>query len=97
MDEGTIGMHLGLRAVLSVLALVLYPPLQRRMGTARLYKAAMSLLPFVVLAFPILNFLALNGMINSPLFYVILVSMFTLWSVAGLTYSKSVCTTPCDR
>lgn len=89
MDEGMIGMHLGLRAVLSVSALVLYPAWQRRLGTARLYKVVMSLLPFVVLALPLLNYLARRGMIGSWLFNVVLVAMFSLWSVAGMTYSES--------
>ncbi|KDQ13841.1 hypothetical protein BOTBODRAFT_33279 [Botryobasidium botryosum FD-172 SS1] len=86
LDEATIGIHMGFRAVLAIGILPTFSILQRRLGAHRVYQLVMMTPPLVFIGFPLLNMLARHGMGNSWVFYLALFTMFIVWSSNGFAW-----------
>lgn len=66
ITESQIGLQMSIRAILHIVAIGAFEPLQKRLGAVRLYQLALALYPFTVLLFPCLNYLARqSGTVNS--------------------------------
>ncbi|TDL22143.1 MFS general substrate transporter [Rickenella mellea] len=87
VNEATIGAHMAIRSVINIALMVSYEPFQRRLGTVRLYQTNMAIWPISVALMPTLNYLARVGLQSSWLFDVVLVTFFTVWSFASLTWT----------
>lgn len=87
LDEATIGLHLGFRALLSIPTMALYPKIDKRFGTLRFYQFLMLVFPFVIVCLPILNTLAV---LEVPSFVMNagIVVFFVLWSFCGLVWRE---------
>jgi len=89
LSEAAIGMHLAIRAANNILVMLLFSPLQRRVGTVRTYQISMAIWPFAFMFFPVLNLMAKKGSVDNWLFNVTLMLFFTTWSFASLAWPAS--------
>lgn len=88
VSEAAIGMHMAVRSVTNIAVMVFYTPLQRRLGTVRLYQFAMAIYPFAIAFMPLLNHIARQGEESTLLFNAVLLTFFFVWSLACLAWSK---------
>ncbi|TNY17581.1 major facilitator superfamily domain-containing protein [Rhodotorula diobovata] len=84
--EADIGTALSLSGLSAVgFQLLLFPPLQRRAGTVPLYRALMSLWPFVFALFPVMSWCARER--GRDAVWSVLVVFLLLKSVANMSYA----------
>lgn len=84
LSEAAIGAHTAFRALVSILVIFVYAPLQRRLGTVHTYQLSLFIWPFAIVFLPALNMLARLGQGDGVLFTVLLVTFFFVWSFACL-------------
>ena len=89
MSEGVIGTQLAVRAINNILVMLLFTPLQKRLGTVRTYQAAMAVWPVAYMFFPLLNFIAKTHGVDTWVFNGVLMLFFTVWSIGSLAWRKS--------
>ena len=91
ISEAEIGTHLGVRAVIYIGTLVMYPRLLARMGPLRMYQAGVFMIPVTILMYPTLNWLVRSGYHTTgwPFLIVWFFFMF-LWTLSGTTWSRSI-------
>ena len=84
LSEAMIGIHMALRAITNIVIMMLYPSVERRLGTVKLYQLSMWLWPVTVLGFPILNAVARSQWIerNGWVMWVLLLVFWVVWSLA---------------
>ena len=88
LNESQIGTQLGIRSCNNVLVIALYSPLERRLGTVRLYQLTMLAWPITFLCFPVLNLLARNGWEGTWTFQAAHAIFVTFWSFGCLGWSE---------
>src|SRR5882724_6277217 len=90
MSEASIGTQMAVRALLQILLMGTFLPLQRRFGTVRLYQLIMWTSPPTILCLPFLNFIARQCYETTWPFNLGLLVFFFLWSFNGFAWSKHV-------
>ena len=88
MSEAAIGTQMAVRALLHILLSGAFLPLQRRLGTVRLYQLTMWTSPPTMLCLPLLNFIARQGHETTWPFNLGLSVFFLLWCFNGFAWSK---------
>jgi len=79
---------MSIRAVIAVIAMMLFPTLERRLGTAKLYKLVTSLWSLNVCLFPIAGYYAYKyDDPNHPVVWATILLLFIVWSITGLSWS----------
>jgi len=87
LDEAQIGIHMSIRAVTQILALIPMPHLHRRLGTKRLYQLASISWPITVLGFPVVSRLAgAYGEPDAPQVLVAVLALFIVWMFTVWTW-----------
>lgn len=87
-SEAQIGTQLGLRSINNILVILLYTPLERRIGSVAMFKVTMAFWPLSMAFFPLLSALARSGYEGTWIFQAVLGLFVTLWSFACLAWSK---------
>jgi MFS family permease len=89
LSESEIGIQMGMRAFFHVLCLGLYPRLEKKLGSLRMYQGSMLLFPLVVLMFPVLNAVLrwTGGEMNFS-FWVIWTFFFMIWAFTGFNWTS---------
>ncbi|QRV91521.1 major facilitator superfamily transporter [Ceratobasidium sp. AG-Ba] len=88
MSEAQIGTQMSVRAVVHVAIMVVYAPVNRRLGTVRLYQVTMVFWAIVVLGFPFLHWVASTtpGGTASIMFNLVQFAFFFIWSICGFAW-----------
>ncbi|KDN48778.1 hypothetical protein RSAG8_02765, partial [Rhizoctonia solani AG-8 WAC10335] len=88
--ESSIGLQLSIRGLLHVLTMLVYAPIEKRLGLYRLYAWAMFMWMLSGLCYPLLSMWAkANNSSEGLLFQVLLVIWFTIWSFAGFVWTAN--------
>ncbi|CUA68450.1 Putative inorganic phosphate transporter C8E4,01c [Schizosaccharomyces pombe 972h-] [Rhizoctonia solani] len=89
-SESSIGLQMSIRGLFHVLTLLLYAPIERRLGLYRLYAYAMVMWVLSGLCYPLLSAWAkANNSSEGLLFQVLLIVWFTLWSFATFVWTAN--------
>ncbi|KAG9087446.1 hypothetical protein FRC06_002536 [Ceratobasidium sp. 370] len=88
MTEAQIGTQMSVRAVVHVGMMAIYAPVDRRLGTVRLYQVTMMFWAVVVLGFPFLHWVAsiAVGGTASIVFNAAQFVFFFIWSICGFAW-----------
>ncbi|KAG9093402.1 hypothetical protein FS749_014431 [Ceratobasidium sp. UAMH 11750] len=88
MTEAQIGTQMSVRAVVHVGMMALFAPVNRRLGTVRLYQVTMVFWAVVVLGFPFLHWVAsvAEGGTASVVFNAVQFVFFFIWSICGFAW-----------
>ncbi|CAE6465928.1 unnamed protein product [Rhizoctonia solani] len=87
--EASIGLQLSIRGLLNVLTMLVYAPIEKRLGLYRLYAWSMAMWVLSGLCYPLLSVWAkTNNSSDGLLFQTLLIIWFTIWSFAGFVWSK---------
>lgn len=79
--ESSIGLQLSLRGLLHVLTMAVYAPIEKRLGTYRLYAWAMAMWILSTLCYPLLNLWArINSSSDGGFFQFLVIVWFTIVS-----------------
>ena len=79
--ESSIGLQLSLRGLLHVLTMVVYAPIEKRLGLYRLYAWAMAMWILSTLCYPLLNLWArVNSSSDGIFFQFLVIIWFTIVS-----------------
>jgi len=87
LSEARIGIHMSVRAVTQILAMIPYPYLERRFGFVRMYKFSMLLWPATIALFPVLNLVARRNGEDGWIWYGTLFVFFMVWAFTGWAWS----------
>ncbi|KAF8604637.1 MFS general substrate transporter [Ceratobasidium sp. AG-I] len=88
--ESSIGLQLSLRGLLHVLTMVIYAPIEKRLGLYRLYAWAMAMWILSTLCYPLLNLWArINNSSDGVFFQFLVIVWFTIWSFAGFVWTAN--------
>jgi len=88
LSEARIGIHMSVRAVTQILAMIPYPYLERRFGFVRMYTFSMLLWPAMIALFPVLNLVARRNGEDGWIWYGALFVFFMVWAFTGWAWSK---------
>jgi MFS family permease len=84
-----IGSILAVGGIISTfLNIVVFPPLQRRIGTLPIYRFAMAMFPFLIILFPTIHFIATSS--NHELTKYCVLFMIVFRSIAGLVFTGNM-------
>ncbi|KAG8749609.1 hypothetical protein FRC12_013339 [Ceratobasidium sp. 428] len=88
MTEAQIGTQMAVRAVVHVGMMLVYAPVNRKLGTVRLYQVTMVFWAIVVLGFPFLHWVAsvAEGGTDSIVFNAVQFVFFFIWSICGFAW-----------
>ncbi|KAB5591431.1 zinc induced facilitator 1 protein [Ceratobasidium theobromae] len=86
MSEAEIGTQMSVRAVVHVGIMLFYAPINRKLGTTRLYQVTMAFWAIVVLGFPFLHWAASRTGIKSVVFNAAQLVFFFTWSICGFAW-----------
>ncbi|KAM0745677.1 MFS general substrate transporter [Meredithblackwellia eburnea MCA 4105] len=93
-DEADIGKALSFSGVCTVVTqLVLFPPLQRRLGTVRMYKTLMALWPAVFALLPVMSYLAKLDIADGrgrDRVWIVMIVFLLIRSVANMSYGANM-------
>jgi len=87
LSEARIGIHMSVRAVTQILAMIPYPYLERRFGFVRMYRFSMRLWPATIALFPVLNLVARRNGEDGWIWYGTLFVFFMIWAFTGWAWS----------
>lgn len=81
---------MAVRSINTMIIMFLYAPMQRRLGTLRLYQLSMCFWPLCFIGLPLLNALAKRGegATDGWLFWSVLWAYFTMWSFATSSWCE---------
>jgi len=87
LSEAEIGVHMSIRAIIHIGAIVFFPALQKRLGVVRLYQWVMMLFPVTVAFFPISSFIAMQyGSAQNWAVWLSITTLFGVWAFTGFTW-----------
>jgi len=87
LSEARIGVHMSVRAVTQILAMIPYPYLERRFGFTRMHTFSMLLWPVMIALFPVLNLVARRNGEDGWIWYGALFVFFMIWAFTGWAWS----------
>ncbi|KAJ1307728.1 hypothetical protein OPQ81_001816 [Rhizoctonia solani] len=88
--ESSIGLQMSIRGLLHVLTMLVYAPIEKRLGLYRLYAWSMAMWVISGLCYPLLSIWAkANNSSDGFLFQVLIIIWFTIWSFAGFVWTAN--------
>ncbi|CAE7155988.1 unnamed protein product [Rhizoctonia solani] len=88
--ESSIGLQLSIRGLLHVLTMLIYAPIEKRLGLYRLYAWSMAMWVLSGLCYPLLSMWAkANNSSEGFVFQVLLIIWFAIWSFAGFVWTAN--------
>lgn len=88
LSEAAIGTHMAVRSAISIVIMLIYAPVQERVGPLRIYQWSTSTWPLAVLCMPALSVLA-SSSVSPLLMNASLGVFFTIWGLANLSWPSS--------
>ncbi|EJC98141.1 MFS general substrate transporter [Fomitiporia mediterranea MF3/22] len=89
LSEAEIGAQLGFRSIVIIICVLIYAPLERKIGSMRSHQFAMAFWSLAVPFYPILNALARKGWKDTWTFQFLLLLFFMAWGIASLTWTSA--------
>ena len=88
LSEVAIGTHMAVRSAISILIMLIYAPVQERIGALRVYQWSTSTWPLAVLCMPALSMLA-RANVSEWTMNAAVCAFFVVWGVAILSWPSS--------
>jgi MFS family permease len=88
LSEAQIGFHMSMRSLLALATMLPFSALTKRFGKLNVYRFSIFAWIPTILLFPFLNRIARAGGKDGVLWYVVLFTLWTVWSATGWGWSK---------
>lgn len=88
LSEAAIGTHMAVRSAISIIIMLVYAPIQDRVGPLRIYQWSTSTWPLAVVCMPALSLLA-RAEVSALTMNTALCVFFIIWGIANLSWPSS--------
>ncbi|PVF98388.1 MFS general substrate transporter [Serendipita vermifera] len=89
LNSAQIGEHMSIRALIHLIVLIPCSAAVRKWGRLNVYRISLSAWLPTLICFPMLNWLARNGLEDTSLWYAMLLLLWSVWSVTGWSWAAS--------